>query len=143
MSLNSKRKEIPVLVLYHPVRLSVNSALPEYSLTHPFFLFSPGCYINFIHFFYPFSHRQSPTQERTVPPCPRGGCSRIRLGSFQTGSYITTETSTSHAKHTDIEPSGCQEETGLLDWSWPQRTLDDLLLDHHDSCTVFPDEILR
>jgi hypothetical protein len=51
MSPNSKRKGIPVLAFYHPVRLPVNSAFPERSLTHLFSLSSLGCYIKFIVFF--------------------------------------------------------------------------------------------
>ena len=52
MSLNSKRKGIPGLVFYHPVRLSINSTFPERSLTQLFSLTSSGCYINFILFFH-------------------------------------------------------------------------------------------
>lgn len=52
MSHNSKRKGIPVLAFYHPVRLPVNSAFPERSLTHLFSLSSFGCYINFTVFFF-------------------------------------------------------------------------------------------
>ena len=50
MSLNLKRKEIPALAFYHPVRLPVNSTFSERSFTHLFSLFPLGCYINFLFF---------------------------------------------------------------------------------------------
>jgi hypothetical protein len=51
MLLNSKRKEIPALVFYHPVRLPVNSTFSERSLTHLFLpIFSRLLCNFFIHF---------------------------------------------------------------------------------------------
>ena len=52
MSLNSKRKGIPVLAFYHLVRLPVNSSFPGPSLTHLFSLSSLGCYIILPFFFF-------------------------------------------------------------------------------------------